>query len=416
MTTANQLHSALTWLDDRRAPMTETLKEWCAINSGSTNLAGLETMHQALAEGFSVLRADIVAVDSEPRPIVTRDGEKIDQPLGKMLRIVQRPQAPVRVLLTGHMDTVFPADHAFQSGTMLDDDTLNAPGAADMKGGLLVMLNALMAIENSDLADQIGYEIIINADEEIGSHGSAWMLREAAKRAHFACVYEPALPDGTLAGARKGSGNFSAIIKGKSAHAGREHHLGRNAIVAASDFVSAIDKLTGKREGLTVNVARIDGGGPENVVPETAVVRFNVRLEQPDDAGFFEAAARHVIAEINERDGFTAELAGGFTRPPKPMTPKLQAFFEALKETGAELGLDIAWAPTGGCCDGNNIAAAGIPVIDTLGVRGAHIHSSQEFAKLDSLVERAKLSALLLLKIANGDLPNPGLLSDEEAA
>ena len=92
------------------------------------------------------------------------------------------------------------------------------------------------------------------------------------------------------------------------------------------------------------------------------------------------------------------------------MTAQLEAFFQSLKAVGDELGLSIAWVPTGGCCDGNNIAAAGIPVIDTLGVRGAHIHSANEYAKLDSLVERAKLSALLLMKIANGDLPNPGLL------
>ena len=95
------------------------------------------------------------------------------------------------------------------------------------------------------------------------------------------------------------------------------------------------------------------------------------------------------------------------------MTPKLQAFFDALKKAGAELGIDIAWQPTGGCCDGNNIAAAGIPVIDTLGVRGAHIHSAQEYARLDSLVERAKLSALLLLKIAAGELPNPGAVVED---
>lgn len=416
MTTSHSFKTDLDFLEDRRPAMTETLLDWCAINSGSANLDGLKTMHGALAEAFAELEADIETVPSVPKELVTRDGEKVQQQLGDMLRIVKRPQAPVRVLLTGHMDTVFGADHAFQDAKKLDDDTLNAPGAADMKGGLLVMLNALMTVERSSLADQVGYEILINADEEIGSQGSAPMLTEAAKRAHFACCYEPALADGTLAGARKGSGNFSAIIRGKSAHAGREHHLGRNAIAAAADFVAAIDKLTGARDGLTVNVARVDGGGPENVVPDLAVVRFNVRLKEPDDATFFEAAVRHILTEIDSREGYGAELAGGFTRPPKPMTPKLQAFFEALKATGKELGIGIDWVPTGGCCDGNNIAAAGIPVIDTLGVRGANIHSSQEFAKLDSLVERSKLSALLLLKIAAGELPNPGLFENGEAS
>lgn len=398
----------LAFLDGRRTPMTESLRAWCAINSGSSNLAGLKTMHAALAEAFAALGAEAETVSSRPHKIVTSEGESVEQPVGDMLRLVKRPQAPVRVLLAGHMDTVFGADHPFQTETFLDDDTLNAPGAADMKGGILVMLNALMAIENSSLADRIGYEVLINADEEIGSTGSAHMLTEAAKRAQFACVYEPALADGTLAGARKGSGNFSAVIRGKSAHAGREHHLGRNALAAAADFISGIDKLSGAREGLTVNVARVDGGGPNNVVPDLAVVRFNVRLEQPDDSDWLLREAQALIGEIDAREGYSAKLEGGFTRPPKPMTPQLNAFFLALKAAGADLGLSIDWKPTGGCCDGNNIAAAGIPVIDTLGVRGANIHSAQEFCKLDSLEERAKLSALVLLKIAAGEIPNPG--------
>ncbi len=414
MTENNNFASDLAFLDDKREPMFATLQDWCAINSGSSNLDGLRTMHAALSEAFAVLDVEIETVASKPHPVVTAAGEKIEMAVGDMLRIVKRPQAPVRVLFSGHMDTVFAVDHPFQSGKLLDDDTLNAPGAADMKGGLLVMLYALQAVENSAMADQIGYEVLINADEEIGSHGSAHMLTQAAKRAQFACIYEPALADGTLAGARKGSGNFAAIIKGKSAHAGREHHLGRNALVAAAEFVAGIDKLSGGREGLTVNIARVDGGGPNNVVPDLAVVRFNVRVAEHDDADWLLERAGALITNINAHDGITAELTGGFTRPPKPMTPKLLAFFNALKAAGEDLGLAIDWKPTGGCCDGNNIAAAGIPVIDTLGVRGANIHSTQEYAKLDSLVERAKLSALLLLKIAAGDIPNPGAIETME--
>jgi len=414
MTKAHDYKADLAFLDGRRKPMTETLRAWCAINSGSGNLDGLGHMRSALTEGFSALGAEVETVRSRPMPVVTGEGESIDRPVGDMLRIVKRPQAPVRVLLAGHMDTVFAADHAFQGEKFLDDDTLNAPGAADMKGGLLVMLNALLAVENSSLADRIGYEVLINADEEIGSQGSAHMLTEAAKRAQFACVYEPALADGTLAGARKGSGNFAAVIRGKSAHAGREHHLGRNAVAAAADFISGVDKLSGKRDGLTVNVARVDGGGPNNVVPDLAIVRFNVRVEQPEDADWLYGEANKLVAAIDARDGYAAKLEGSFTRPPKPMTPQLNAFFLALRAAGEDLGLTIDWKPTGGCCDGNNIAAAGIPVIDTLGVRGANIHSAQEFAKLDSLEERAKLSALLLLKIAAGDLPNPGVFVTEK--
>ena len=406
--TLTDMRGDLAFLDGQRAAMTRTLRDWCAINSGSTNLSGLATMRDILADAFRGLEADMEIMPSAPKDIVTAKGDIIQLELGDVLRISKRPQAPVRVLLTGHMDTVFPEDSPFRHDRMIDDDTMNAPGAADMKGGILVMLRALETLERSRFADRVGYDVILNADEEIGSHGSAAILKGAAERVHFACVYEPSMPDGVLAGARKGSGNFDAIFSGKAAHAGREHHLGRNALVAAAGFVSQISAMTGLREGLTVNVARIDGGGPNNVVPDKAVVRFNVRVETPDDAAFVEERLARIIAEADRPAGYSAHLAGGFSRPPKPMTPALEAFFEAVRGLGTEIGLDVSWRATGGCCDGNNIAAVGVPVIDTLGVRGGAIHSADEYVCLDSLEPRAKLSALLLLRVAAGDIANPG--------
>ena len=408
MTGKTDISRDLAFLDGKRREMTARLKEWCAINTGSANLEGLAAMHGALGEAFAALGGDVETVPSAPQSVVTAKGEIVDRRLGDCVRIVKRPQAPIRVLLAGHMDTVFAADHPFQSHRMIDDDTMNAPGAADMKGGILVMLYALMAVERSRFADRIGYEVILNADEEIGSPGSATILLEAGRRAQFAMVFEPAMPNGDLAGARKGSGNFSAIFTGRAAHAGRDHAAGRNAVVAAAGFAAAIDALTGKREGLTVNVAKIDGGGPNNVVPDNAVVRFNARVEKHEDADWFLCEVDKLIGAWNAREGYKTHLHGSFGRPPKPMTPELEAFFRALKDCGVELGLDIGWKATGGVCDGNNIAAAGIPVIDTLGARGGDIHSGSEFVRLDSLEERARLSALLLLRIAAGDIPNPG--------
>jgi glutamate carboxypeptidase len=409
MATKTDLSAELGFLDGKRAEMSRRLAEWCAINTFSYNLDGLKEMRAALLEGFAPLGGEAEIVPADRQSAVTAKGEVAEREISASLRIMKRPQAPVRVLLAGHMDTVFPADHAFQSGRLLDADTYNAPGAADMKGGLLVMLYALQAVERSRFAEKIGFEVIINADEEIGSPGSARLLAEAAGRAQFACVYEPALADGTLAGARKGSGNFSAVFRGRSAHAGRDPHLGRNAVVAASEFVTRVSALAGRREGLAVNVAKMEGGGPNNVVPDLAVVRFNARPDRAEDARWFEDETRAILLEIGAREGFSACLHGGFNRPPKPMTPELDAFFRALRELGAELGLNVSWKATGGVCDGNNIAAAGLPVVDTLGARGANIHSADEIVKLDSLEERAKLSALLLMRVAAGDIANPGL-------
>jgi glutamate carboxypeptidase len=211
-------------------------------------------------------------------------------------------------------------------------------------------------------------------------------------------TYEPALPDGTLAGARKGSGNFSAVVTGRAAHAGREPEKGRNALLAAADLALRLKALT--HGGLTVNPAKIDGGGPNNIVPDHAVLRFNMRPSTPADQAAAQAALGALIGEIAAQHEVATELHGGFNRPPKPMDSVQQKLFDLVKDCGGALGLPIGWRDTGGVCDGNNIAALGLPVVDTMGVRGGSIHSSDEFMIVPSLVERAKLSALVLMRLA----------------
>ena len=300
-------------------------------------------------------------------------------------------------------NTVFAIDHTFQKVTWLDDETLNGPGVADLKGGIMVMLKAIEALERSPWAERIGWEILFNPDEEIGSQGSAPLIADAAKRVHLGMIYEPSFPDGNLAGERKGSGNFSVVTRGKAAHAGREHHLGRNAIRAMCDFVAMIDDLNGQREGVTINPGFIEGGGAVNIVPDMCLSKFNIRLEKPEDEAWCEARLAEILEQINSRDGLSIELHGGFTRKPKVLTPANHKLFELAKACGADLGMTIEYLPTGGCCDGNNLAAAGIPNIDTLGVQGGKIHSADEYVKVKSLTERAKLSALMLMKLATSD-------------
>jgi glutamate carboxypeptidase len=261
------------------------------------------------------------------------------------------------------------------------------------------MLAALKALEASDAAGRVGYEVVINSDEEVGSLGSAALIAEAARGKRAALTYEPsALPDGTLAGARPGSGNFAITIHGRSAHAGRNPDDGRNALLAAADLALRFETM--RKAGLTVNPAKIDGGSPSNVVPDLAILRVNLRPATPElEAEANEMIAQAVAAVAAERD-VQIHLHGGFARPPKPMTPDLEALFGLVKQAGTDLGQAIGWQPTGGVCDGNNIAACGVPVIDTMGVRGGKIHSMEEFLIVESLKERAALSALTILRLA----------------
>ncbi len=381
------------------APMLARVEAWAAINSGSRNLAGLATMAGQLTVAFDSL-GKAALLDPVPVSAVGADGVSRPVEHGRNLHLVVRPDAPVRVLLTGHMDTVFGVDHPFQTCRWLDTTTLNGPGTADMKGGIAVMLAALTAFETSPFADRLGYEVVIVSDEEVSSPGSRALLAEAARRCHLGLTYEPALPDGTLAGARKGSGNFSAVVRGRAAHAGREIELGRNALLAASDLALRLAALMATHPGVSVNPAKIDGGGPNNIVPDHAVLRFNVRPATAEQQAAITQAIAATIAEVAAAHDVSIDLDGGFARPPKPLDANQLRLFELVRDCGAALGLPIAWRDTGGVCDGNNLAATGLAVVDTLGPRGGAIHSSDEYLCTDSLVERARLSALLLMRVA----------------
>ncbi|MCE2728999.1 hydrolase [Sphingorhabdus sp.] len=379
-------------------PMLGQVQNWAAINSGSGNLDGLATTANLLADAFSALPGEVTLVEPEPVDRVLSDGTVTTVAHGRHLLMTVRPECPTQLLFTGHMDTVFPADHHFQTLRWLDDGTLNGPGVADMKGGIAVMLAALNAAESSGKLAQTGYQILINSDEEVGSPSSAQLIARLAQNKLAALTYEPALPDGTLAGERGGSGNFSIIISGKSAHAGRNPDDGRNALLAAADLALRLKQLS--REGLSVNPAKIDGGGPNNVVPDHAILRVNFRPRTPEIVQQTDVDLRRVIADIEREHDVRAHLHGSFGRPPKPIDDEAAKLLGLVKQCGADLGIPVAWRSSGGVCDGNNIAACGVPVVDTMGVRGGSIHSSDEFLIVESLVERAQLSTLTIMRLS----------------
>jgi len=382
------------------APMLAQVENWAEVNSGSRNLDGLGVIGARLAGAFADLPGEIAMRDPTPIEAIDAAGKAYEVPHGKNLHLTVRSDAPVQLLFTGHMDTVFAADHAFQSLSWLEPGkVLNGPGVADMKGGIAVMLAALKAVEASPAASVLGYEVIINSDEEVGSLGSAALIAQAARGKRAALTYEPsALPDGTFAGARPGSGNFAFTITGRSAHAGRNPEEGRNAVIAAADLALRLKSAVGP--GLKVNPAKIDGGSPNNVVPDMAVLRVNVRPDTLDDQARAQALIDAAVAAVAEEHEVQIHAHGHFARPPKPMTPEAETLFKLVQQAGADLGQPIAWRPSGGVCDGNNIAACGVPVVDTMGVRGGKIHSAEEYLIADSLGERAALSALTILRLA----------------
>lgn len=384
--------------------MIEKLHHLCAINSGTTNLEGLALMAQALKYSYKPLADTIEFKKLPPVPVCTMQGTTELQHYGDALLIRKRPELKRRILLSGHMDTVYPPTNPFQNLTYMNANQVNGPGVADMKGGLIVMLYALMAFEQTDSASQLGWDVFINSDEEIGSLASAQLLNELAPKYSVALVYEPAMtPTGTLAKNRRGSGKFTLIAQGKAAHVGRAFEEGRNAICYLAEAVTAVHALNGQRKGVTINVGKIAGGEALNVVPEQAVAQLDVRVSTLEDQLWIKERFDELINSLARQD-YSLVVQGHFTRPVKKVDKRTERLFSRIRALGQKLGVEIDWQDSGGCCDGNNLAQHGLAVLDTLGVRGGAIHSSDEYILLDSLSERASLSALLLMDLAQGGL------------
>jgi len=383
--------------------MLTRVKSWAGINTGSFNADGLNTLAPLIVEALSELDAKVEALPTKPIEEINNKGTKDYFQSGPVIRAQSRLDAPLRVVMTGHYDTVFPKG-TFTEITDLGDGKLNGPGLADMKGGITVMIDAVRAFEQGPHKNNIGYEIILTPDEETGNFASSPFLHTAAKDAHIGLTFEPAMDCDSLAGARKGSGIWDIVFHGKASHAGRAPEEGRSAISAAADMALRVEGLNGQREGVTFNVGSIDGGNAVNIVPELAILRMGSRAPTPEDAQWAEAAVKAELTKVLERDGITAHSHGGFYRPPKPRNAAQDQLISDVKETGKALGLNLVFKDTGGVCEGNNVFAAGTPNVDTLGVRGGRIHSAEEFMMVDSLSERAGLAALLLNRIADGRL------------
>lgn len=393
----------LAWIDKEQDVMLQLLQDWANINSGSENLSGLDKMIDVLSSNFAKLNGMMKEIDLHPRIVIDDLGKPIEIPHGRALSIIKRPEAKIKVFLGGHMDTVYPISHPFQKATRLNAQILQGPGVADMKGGLVIMLKALEAFEQHPLAKNIGWEVLINPDEEVGSTGSEPLLIICAKRNTLGLIFEPSFPDGAIVSARKGSANLTITSLGRAAHAGRDFDKGRNAITALAKFIVAANELTNLEKGMTVNFGQISGGGPVNVVPDLATCRLNIRTIHPDDFAYIEGELIK-IANSLESEGLKLAIIPQHVHPPKLFDKKNQHLFDLLKLCAKEENVNLEHRPSGGACDGNLLAAQGLPVIDSLGVIGNYIHTANEQMLISSLASRARLVALFLLKLACGEL------------
>lgn len=390
----------LDWLDDCTDEMVSLVLELCNLNSGTRNLCGIKDVTKVLMREYEKLGGEITAHPVEKLKDTDEAGNDTEVELGQLVQIIKRPEVRPRVLLCIHMDTVYPKNSPFQSCVENEPGVLNGPGVADAKGGLVVMLYSLLALEKMTCCQNIGWEVIMNADEELGSPGSAKFLQSRAREADIGLLFEPKLPDGTLVSTRKGVGNFTFVVRGRSAHSGREFEKGRNAIVSCSKLMQKIHGMNRTGE-VILNVGKISGGNALNVVPDLAIGRVNVRVNSLDLADETRQSLFAAAKEF-ESDGISIEVRGGFTSMPKEDSEELRLLRKRIESCGEALRQPIMWRHTGGASDGNKFAAAGLPNIDTLGPKGGEIHSFNEYLNVNSLGPSAKLTALTMASLAIG--------------
>ncbi|MBA3722607.1 MAG: hydrolase [Parachlamydiaceae bacterium] len=399
----NQYLPYLEWISNQQEIMTESVKRWAAINSWSDNINGLQQMASTLSKEFECLESEIKLHPLPLQKIINAQGQFVTRPLGKAISIKKRPNAKIQILLAGHMDTVYPPTDPFQN-VIQKGENLHGPGVADMKGGLVILLTTLQALERSPFASSIGWEVIINPDEEIGSPGSYSLYQEAAKRNDVGLIFEPSFSDGAFVSARKGSANYSIVVKGKSAHAGRDFHQGRSAIYAISHFIHMLEKLPKDLPTTTINVGYIQGGSVPNIVPDLSVCRLNVRSNTANEMIKTRQYIDELILDCERREGIQFTLIEDSNRLPKPFDAKTEFLFNAYQKCVEDTDNRFELRESGGVCDGNILSAEGLPTIDSVGAIGGNIHTENEYLFLPSLSERARIAALFLFKCSTGEI------------
>lgn len=386
----------------RSERLVQDLRLHVGIATGGGNTAGLDRTRELLTSRLAALGAKAELLPGDPKPSWlhgVRASAAI--PATAVCRRPARGRTRAPVLISGHLDTVHDPAGAFRELVMgADGKKATGPGCVDMKGGLVIAVAALEALCEAGI--DCDWTVVLNSDEETGSYYSERALQAEAKRAAGAggvgLVLEPALPDGSLVIERMGSGQFMIEATGRAAHVGRDFAEGVSAVTALAERMLAVSCLPDLARGLIANIGPVEGGRATNVVPDRARAWGNVRFPSREAADELEARLRAL-----ETAGEKLPCVSVYTslnRPAKPATPATMKLAEAARAAAEDLGQKLPFGKTGGVCDGNILQDAGLPTIDTLGVRGGGLHTEQEWIELASLVERCQLLAVLIMRLA----------------
>ncbi|MEN0019978.1 MAG: M20/M25/M40 family metallo-hydrolase [Planctomycetota bacterium] len=386
-------------ITSRAGALLDDLSLHVGLPTGGGNVHAIDETRERFTSRLEALGAatTIHPGDARPRWLLGGDAAS-DQPLPTAVCDRTTPGAP-RLLIAGHLDTVHdPAGSFRELSIRPGGETAVGPGCVDMKGGLVIAVAALEALEACGVP--VGWSFLLNADEETGTFESDRVLRQTAAAHDIGLALEPALPNGELAIERVGSGQFALEVHGKSAHVGRAFADGISAVTPLAERIVQIAKLADPDNGRIVSIGPLRGGNATNAVPDSAWAWGNVRFPTPDIGDELAAALDAMATAEDAMPRVVVHRA--FSRPAKPMIPATERLGLEARAAAESLGQRLPFAKTGGVCDGNQMQDAGLPTIDTLGVRGGGLHTPDEWIELSSLVERCQLLAVLLMRLANG--------------
>lgn len=395
---ADELEELEEILQDELPAYLEDLASLVNVDCGSYTKAGVDQVGQWTARFLERLGAtiEIHAHETLGDTVVgTFEGE----------------EGGPRVLLIGHLDTVFPEGTARQRPFRIDAGIARGAGVTDMKSGLLTGLYALMALralgsDDEESLSELPFERLVfvaNPDEEIGSPSSSPIIRKLALEADACFVLECARANGDVVSARKGTVDLRLTVHGRAAHAGVEPEKGRSAILEAAHETVALQALNGRWPGVTCNVGVIQGGTRPNVVAEEAVLEVDLRATAREHLEAAEAAVRQIAATTTVPDAHVTieEISRHW---PMEKLERSERLVEHAVALAGRLDFALADCSTGGASDANTTAGLGVPTLDGLGPIGGNDHSPREYVEVDSIVPRTTLFAALLLAVARDPL------------
>ncbi len=374
-------------ITERLPAFVSDLEHLVNIDCGSYTPAGVNQVADFVADRLRGLGAHVTRTGGGVAP----DGRGLgDLVVGRL-----EGTGP-RLLLIGHMDTVFEPGTAAARPFLVEGDTGRGPGVSDMKGGLLAGLMALDALRAAGAGPSVTF--VANPDEEIGSPFSGPLIAGLTADHDAALVLECARANGDIVSARKGIADLDVVISGRAAHAGVEPEKGRSAILAAARMVEALHGLNGRWPSVTCNVGVIAGGTRPNVVPESCLLKVDLRAASATEFGEADRELRALVARTYVPDT-TTHLSVTAAHPPMEKSPASGRLVELAQIIAGELGFAVRDALTGGASDANTTAAAGLPTLDGLGPIGGDDHAPSEWLDMASVAPRTSLLAGLLLRI-----------------